>query len=776
MPQLPAKTDRSCLLLAGLNILMILAYFYPIIGQLNTVMLSGGGDGIKNYFTYLYFIRYDQGTLFTGMNYPFGEHIVFTDNIPLLSWPMAQLRQWIPGITSYGLLVLHSAFLLSYTLAAFFLHRILALYGVKGWWAAVSAVFIAYFSPQFLRLSGHFALGFSCFFPMMIYWIMQYERSRKYRYLCCLYLATMLFVFVHVYHLAFSLVLVMAYGFAWLVSVKQPWLAKLRYLAPLLAMPLLAVLSFRLLLLWTDPVRDRPVYPIGYLGAGTTGEDILTSAFSPLGSAFRFLFGRVSEGSEGYTYPGLAGIGILLFLVYRVVRSIAVRIAKKRRIPSHPLRGQRVWLIVALAVLLFSMGVPFVWGLDFLVDYFATFRQFRTLGRFAWIFYYLVMIYGAIFLYRYARLLIRRQKRYPVQAAVFLLLAVYGTELYGYARQLHRSWQPAESNYRNFFSSGGEDWNTWLSGKGWSPGRFQAVAGLPYFHIGSEKLGLQRNDYPTTMNYSARLCMQTGLGMTDVMMSRTSWSQSFEQVAFYDGPFTPKPLARRLDMRPLLLLVNTHHPLSEGEQYMLRYARLIGRRWDVDLYTLNVADMLAGDRRYTDSCIGLALQSDRQEGLLPPAGFSYSAHFDHDKATASFAGAGALPAGEQYKKPFLTVPFPADAGDSLFIFSTWMHCFPGRPEMPSIYFEELDARGNIIYSDSYFANHSNFVLHHWYKAEQAVPVKKGTRELRFYASGGRKEYLALDELLIRPAGSLYFYKASDSLILLNNRPVPLNRK
>ena len=43
-----------------------------------------GGDGIKNTFTYLYQCMYGHGYWFSGMNYPYGEHIVYTDAQPVL--------------------------------------------------------------------------------------------------------------------------------------------------------------------------------------------------------------------------------------------------------------------------------------------------------------------------------------------------------------------------------------------------------------------------------------------------------------------------------------------------------------------------------------------------------------------------------------------------------------------------------------------------------------------------------------------------------------------
>lgn len=770
---------RPLLALLLLNILACLLFFYPILDKLNTILLASGGDGIKNYFTYLYYIRFDKGVLFTGMNYPFGEHMVFTDNMPLFAWTISKLKPWFPGMADHALGIMHSSFIIAYFIASYFLYRILRLYGVKGWWAVVSAIFITYFSPQFLRLFGHFGLSYSCFLPMLLYWIMQYERNRRIKYLVWIYITTILFTFCHVYYLAFSLILIAAYCFAYLVATRRPLLKKLLYCLPLVLSVAGALLTFNIYFRLTDTVKDRPIYPIGYLGAGVVGEDILTSDFNFIGAnAFRFLFGRAASGSEGYTYLGIVSILVCLFLVYRVLRSSIIRIARRKRVPSHPVRRHRVWLITSLVVLLFSMGVPFVWGMDFLVDYVSTFRQFRSIGRFAWIFYYLMMIYSAVWLYRYTRA--RQHNKGPqrwIPVTAVLILAVYFIELNGYAQQLHRAEADARANYTYYFPEDSEKWTAWLQRQGYRPDNFQASIGLPYFHIGSEKLGLQNNDYPTTMFFGSMMSVHTGLGMMDVMMSRTSWSQSFESVRFFDGPFTDKTIATKFHSnKPFLLFVNIHNPLTSGESYMLRYATLIGSRNDIDCYSFDAVKMLQGDKNYTDSCIALAQADTRNEGLMgQDLRYSYNQHFDQYAMKEAFAGTGAIKANTVRDRLFLTVPVTHPTADTSFVFTTWMHCYPDKPEMPHIYYEQLDEQGAIIYTGDYLANHSTYITKDWYKAERIVTIKKETKSIRMYARWGIKEFIALDEVLIQPVNSIYFYKANDTLLMLNNRPVTVKK-
>jgi hypothetical protein len=772
------RTEKqSIVLLLVLNIIICFGFFYPVLGNFNSMMLAGGGDGIKNYFTYLHFIEYGKGTQFTGMNYPFGENMVFTDNMPALAWSVSKLKVWFPSILDYGLAIMHSTFIISYFLASFFVYRILSGFNVKGWWAVVSAIFIAYFSPQFLRLGGHFSLSFSCFLPMLIYWVMQYERTKAKRYLFYLFLCTTLFTFLHVYYLAFALVLVAAYAFSYFVSHSGKMLKKAVYLVPILLSVVAAMAVLKLYLKFSDPVRDRPKFPIDYLGYGVKGEDILTSDFNFIGAnVFRFLFGTASSGSEGYTYLGLVTILTSLFLAYRVIRSIVIRVRRKYRLPTHPVRAYRVWLITALVVLLFSMGVPFVWGMDFLIDYFSTFRQFRTIGRFSWIFYYLMMIYAAIVLYRSFIAVQVKFSSWQRIALPALVLVIYLIELNGYAQHLHKIEKEATQNYKAFYAVGEISWAEWLMENGGNkPEQFQGVIGLPYFLIGSEKLGIQNVDYSPVMFFGSQIARETGLGMTDAMMSRTSWSQSFAQVRLYDGPFTPKEeITAHFDKRPFLLLVNDHFILTPGEYHLLEKARFIGNRYRMDVYELDIDDMLKREAVYTDSVKQRVLQLPQQEGLLNDSlSFRYANHFENTPSNDPFAGKGAYTATREDKQLIADIPVTHLTPDTSFILSAWMHCYDDSPNMPYLMYEQYDAGGKLILEGDALTGHSNYISRLWFKAERVITIKPDAASIRVYAKGGIKNYSALDELLIVPVKSIYHYRASDRILMLNNRPLTI---
>lgn len=754
-----------------LNALFICGFFYPVLGSLNTILMSGGGDGIKNYFCYLYFIRYDQGTHFTGMNYPFGEHMIFTDNLPALSWSIAKIKHWFPQIADYSLVLLHSTFLVSYWLCALFLYKILRLYSIKGWWAVCAATFIAYFSPQFFRLLGHFSLALVCFFPMVLYWIMCYNRTKKKSYLLFFLLLTILFSFLHVYYLAFSMVLSIAYCFSFWMTTRVHWKKKVKHLVPVLMVIAIAIFFFKGTLAATDRVSDRPSTPYGFLGAATTGPDILTSGYSPIGAyAFSWLFGEKAENTEGYVYLGLVTILTCLFLLYRIIKSIVLRIRKIRKSSVHPVRSYRLWLLMGLFMLLFGMGVPFTWGMDFLVDYLSIFKQFRSLGRFSWVFYYLIMLYAAIFLHRLC-LYLKRRKYSKLQAGLILIvIALCLIEWNGYAGKIRMESAHAANNYQRFFIEG-DTWRQWLQQRGYPPEIFQGQIGLPYTHIGSDRVVAQDDPDQVIFN-GASIAFTTGLKMTDVMMSRTSWSQTFANMRLIDGPFAPKDIVDRFNDKPVLVFVCQGIPLTPGEQALVDHAKHIGNKEKLEVYALDIKSMVSRDLKTVDSLKQVVARIPQQEGLIgaPSDVFVYNDHFEHGAYRRAFAGKGAMPAADTIDQLLEHITVKEAIKDSLYTLSAWFLCRRDVPEVPSLSFRAYGKDGAMLAESECAAIRSTYVTGDWYKAEKTLHLPPETTSIQIAVKGSKRNYIALDELLLCPLRHTYFYKSGNNSLLLNNRP------
>src|SRR6202012_4354837 len=113
---------------------------------------------------------------------------------------------------------------------------------------------------------------------------------------------------------------------------------------------------------------DRPDYPYGSLEYITHLKDIFSSPLSPL---WQFLHDQkiVTKEmglEEGYTYIGVVTI-LISFVIF-----IALIINIFRRPGSKVVLAEgfdRIWVFVAACAIIMAMGIPFIWKLEWLIDY-----------------------------------------------------------------------------------------------------------------------------------------------------------------------------------------------------------------------------------------------------------------------------------------------------------------------------------------------------------------------------------------------------------------------
>ncbi|MEY3844783.1 MAG: hypothetical protein RL293_1205 [Bacteroidota bacterium] len=143
----------------------------------NDILLSGGGDGLKSYFCFYYHIHYDDSLIhFTGMNYPHGEHYLFTDGFPLITW----LVQLLPFLKPFGIGLIHCSLVLSLWLTPLFIFLILKKMKTETWIALLGAFSLFLLQPQFPRLFSHLSLAYSLFFPLSWYILIRYNEESNF--------------------------------------------------------------------------------------------------------------------------------------------------------------------------------------------------------------------------------------------------------------------------------------------------------------------------------------------------------------------------------------------------------------------------------------------------------------------------------------------------------------------------------------------------------------------------------------------------------------------
>ncbi|HLP19663.1 MAG TPA: hypothetical protein VK174_05150, partial [Chitinophagales bacterium] len=405
---------------------VLFLYFWYSIINADTLSMGNGGDAYKNYYTLAYYLRNDTGAHFTGMNYPYGEQVMFTDNQPLLAWILKALTRPFPGIVYHIHGIITWLIFLSVVVSAAFVFKTLRKLAVQVIPAVAFSVLIAVLSPQLLRFLGHFSLAYSCVLPTVFYCLVSaFLQKQNNKYPIYIALTITLFSFIHIYYLALSGMFIMLVAlFYALVHVKQ-YKTEWQFPAKLVASAILPFIILKGFLLITDHITDRPTAPWGFVATRSTVADILLSAYSFTGQAIGQLFpkAKIVYHFEGYGYIGLIG---LLALAAIVITAI-FQLIRRRSISILPYPFN-YFLPAGILVLLFAMAFPF--SIDSLEQYYnympGPVKQFRASGRFNWVFYYTVTLLAAVFISRLAQ----QQKSKWAQYLVLLLpLAVWAVEL-----------------------------------------------------------------------------------------------------------------------------------------------------------------------------------------------------------------------------------------------------------------------------------------------------------------------------------------------------------
>jgi len=743
--------------------------FSDIVFHPGSVMLSTSGDGAKNYYTYLYHILYEHGLWFGGMNYPFGEHLVFADAQPLLSVPLAALT----GVSIHqALAAMHLLIACSFMLGIVYTYLTLIRFRVAPLAAALFATLIMMLCPQLIRISGHFALAYMSFVPMLFYYTLCYQEQQQRRYAVYLFLLGAVMYLLHPYYVALVLMWTLFYLFSYLVFGQKSRKEKLRHITPAVIALLLLLGACRLFMLVTDPVSDRPSFPHGAMAYGTRGLDIFTSAYSAFWQLLREhnIVDKVCEGAEGMTYPGLAVLAIILILVFAGI----LQLTGKRKTAAGmagTFREQRIWWLMSLLSLLLGMGVPFVWEMDWLLDYFSLFRQFRTLGRFIWLFYQLVTVLAVVCLYHYHHSL--RAKAQNTLAWLVLIIPVlfWSYESRGYVGFVQRAAREGRYNYR-FYDADIRGWHAFLEQQGMKPADFQAMLLLPYVHIGSEKWSVR--GFANGIMYSGfKASLELRLPVADVMMSRTSWSQTAGQVRIAGGPYADKPLLHSGNDRPFLVLQSQTDSISADEQSLLTRARLLGNFQNCRVYACYPALMRREDSIRVAAARNTAGQMQQGDTIIPAGGLFYTDHIDYGQRQHVLFGTGALGLISGGDTMLASVKVPAGTVDQLYELSTWVLLGAKDFRAPVLNLSLLDEQGQELLRQDARVMESFDNKGLWFRTciWFRLPPACRTINWRLY-NDHKRGYIALDEIVLKPAAARTISKDSKGRIMADNHLLP----
>ena len=747
--------------------LLTAVLFWPMLVHPNDHFVTAGGDAIQSYYVTAFYALHDVGNHFSGMNYPKGEHINYLNMQPLLAIMMGWLQRHGVPTGRYTVAITNLLALSSLVITPVVLYAILRRTRLPVLYAGVLALIIGFMAPQVLRLDSHLSLSYAWFVPMLWYLLIRIQEApRAWRWYAWFVLAALLMGAVMPYYLAvggfFALghVLVLA----WQEPRWRPWLGRLVLVA------LLPLLLYRAYLWATDPVTDRPPNPYGLLVYVARPATIFTPAIGPLHEWWQQHWPNEHQGEayEGTAYVGLVvGAALAVSVLLSVVALARHRRWRRLGRPALPLH-LRTGLWAGTLLLLFSFGIPFIWHrFDWVTDHAGPVKQFRSLGRFTWSFYYVATVYTAYCLYRLTRYLRRRPRLAPLATVglpVLLLLWATdaGLQVAAKAKQI-----TADTGADDFLNPHA-NLAARLTWTGRRASEFQAILPLPYFNIGTDKVDLGGGGQTTYQAYSTAAV--TGLPLLASYIPRGSVSQAMLHVQLLSSPLVPKELLAQFPNNKPLLLVVTSDGLSESEQRLVRLSHRILEAPEGMLYELPIAALAATsrvrERARADSLWPTLPAGPAGRRATTPAGVLYSG-FDHAADRRGRLAAGAF---YEPKNTFSTLyegplPLPADTGR--YEAAAWINSKMAYG-FGNMQIDLYDAQNQRIDHQTADGRLITEVLGDWVRI--AVPFRRTPQAVRMRVLYDNHDLLA-DDLLIRPLNTDVYWHDAQGNWVLNGWPL-----
>lgn len=737
------KRNKSVLPLA-IALTLIAAYYLFFLSDIilspNSYMNSAWNDGIKNYYTFAYHTRYSGVSLhFEGMNFPYGEHVIYTDGMPLFGFLLA----WIPFLKGHEVGALNLIMYVSVLIAAIIIWKILIRLKVEGWIAAAGVVGIILLSPQFFRLNGHYALSIMWIIPLIILQLLKlHETSQPLKQSWIISLIIFFLFFIHPYMGLMSLV------FAALTALLFFVWRKFDLKTMLISVSILATsaVAFRVFLLLTDTHVNRTDKPSGLFDHFALPETVFVPYFSPFKKILEYFIPITNDQPfEGWGYIGISVILILLstsvYFVWKMLRRKGGRPSKKID-PVKPI------FAAAIIVLLFSMLIPLKWFPEDTIYRLKIFNQFRSVGRFSWVFYYVAGISAVVILQRaYENSKGFKQKLMMGAIFAFPLLSV--VETYESFQFFSATLGKQKNIFKRDVLNENQEWKEVLSKI--EKEKNAVLFPLPYFYLGTDHSN--RDGTSEIQQVAFTMSYHSGIPMMSSMMSRTSVSEAISLFKLLVPGYNGETKIPGFSDKNVLLLT-TNQAVDQYEEALIAAAKPLYQGKTVSLYKLNYSsyqsDQISEINRRIKSIVRSNLR--HEDFKLSDSAFVEVKDFENEKSEHVFAGSGAWKVKKSAYSILSTIP---SQGDCELEASFWY--FKGKSGSYSgmVVVEEIDTltnAGSWIYLTD--ANRFPIYSREWVLVEVPITMRKGPFKYNLFTVGNEKsiDYFYLDNLLIKTKG------------------------
>lgn len=739
-------------------------YYHAIIMAPNHFIMSDSGDGLKNYYTIIMQLQSNELINFSYYNYPFGEYFLNTDGIPLLVTFLKPIQKIFPETYNYVPGILHSLLFLSMVFCSLFIYKILKLIKVQTFFALLSAISIALLQPQLARMGGHYALAFSHVIPLSFYLSLKYITSnRKNRYAFWIFLHGFLSMFIHPYigMIAFSSVVPILVF--WLISNKN-YLQK-KYLFQIIGAAFSPAILYKLFTFITDTANDKNIFPAGFHDLKADWYTV----FIPQTLEFFKLFNLSSElfiiKWEAMSYVGLL---TTLFLLPAAVLFLYKTHKTRKKNPSYTfLVGL---LISSTLFLIISFGFPFYGSWSNFYQKIPLFREFRAIGRLAWIFYFGSTIF-LISSLSYLKDAFSKRKTISYLFTLFMLVIPLS---YIYeAHSIHQSHSKSITKSKNLFLEKSYSDEFVSSLEKIKSSEFQAIIPMPFFYVGTELLDVYRGlntqnnslvaskllDLPLLTNFSGRSSFSVSKKMLRIIEPEDVYKEVSEGVINWERDF---------------LIVRTYEELSILETRITEKASFIDSTEHFAFYRISPKEFFKFEPKtfpYNSS----KFQNINHWLIKDSLSIIYENNFEDGDESESFVGKASY--SGYCKEYHILHKFDPEipVSDSIISVSFWIKNEENYFDFVSLnliaFINRYDTVSKITYWDNAVYPHKSVLSFNGWTLVKIDFMKKCSQsKYSLVVKGGEdiEQKIYIDQLLIIKEKAEAYKNINDSIFFINN--------
>lgn len=762
-------TGRGLFYMALLMTLLLGIRHAELLQAPNAYFIGDSVDGFRSMSANVYHIRHDSTYQhFMGMNYPYGDEPGYADTFPFLSNAVKYFHEndatWFPMIWNLSLVF-------SQLLCGLFLFLVFRALNLPVWYSILAALGVSTLTPQLDRFAAHYCLSFAFLLPMTMWLLIHFGRKPKLYLSLLIALVPIIANAIHPYHMAMVVFLIAGYFF--FRFLHQPSLKNLGWLISHATIQLVIPLGYLLVTtVLIDSIDDRPGLPWGFTFYTTRWESLLLPIDLPLG---RIIDREIQDIDYvlAETRAYLGGVVILggCFLLLRGLYQLLRRNTSSGNLKSDPTIKYLLWS--SIIILLYAACFPFkVFGGEWMTDYLGLLRQFRVLGRFAWVFFYVSNVAVLYYLFLVIQKINSETLRKVVYGLVFSVLLIEGI---GYI-----FWEKYEliprPETRAEFSQDDNPWTFSVPVE-----EYQAILPIPFFHIGSENFWYA----PLGKHLHRTLWAGAdhGLPVMGSFLGRTSISQTIKLIEAVAEPYRrPAILDDFPNDKPILVFVtkDAYNHLGYRYRHVTRGLKQLYEDEFIILYELPLSTWEERVEKQSQQ-----YRTEVDSSIIIPHGeifskdsllnFVYKSYDDLDTTIAYQGGAKAFAAKEDHVVFDDTIPNQQNQERT--VLSLWSKMdIDLTPRTRMTITEYLPESGEVLQTvGGGFHEYIRSVDEGWMLIDYPFELKQTDSKVKVILRNSDMlygTYFYVDELQIRNA-STRLYQKNENWRMVNNRWIPV---